>query len=322
MLSIFISFFIVYLFMPWFIKYLTRIGLVVKDQHKEGKPLIPLAGGIVVFLGIFFAIMFAIFVQTFYYHTTTNLISLLAFISSLFAITFIGFIDDLLVRKDHEASIGLKQWQKPLLTVIAAIPLMVINAGVTTISLPFFGLVNFGILYPLILIPIGVVGASNMVNLLAGFNGLESGLALIYLSNLSVYAYVNGAEVAALIGAVAFAAVLAFWYFNFVPARIFPGDSLTYLLGGVIVSMAILGNMETAAIIVSVPFFIECILKFRGRFKKQSYGFYFNGKVKSLYDKIYSLPHIWTLSGKFTEKQVVLFVYALEAVCCLLIWII
>ncbi len=322
MLSILIAFLTVYVLMPWFIRYFTRIGLVVKDQHKMNKPLIPLSGGIVVFFGIFFAVMFIIFVETFYYHNDSRLIYLLAFITSIFAITFIGFIDDLLVRKDYEASIGLKQWQKPLLTVIAAIPLMVINAGETIVSLPFFGAVNFGILYPLILIPIGVVGASNMVNLLAGFNGLESGLALIYLSNLGVYAYVNGMEIAALIGAVSFAAVLAFWYFNFVPAKIFPGDSLTYLLGGVIVSMAILGNMETAALIVSIPFFIEVILKLRGRFKKQSYGFYFNGKVKSLYDKIYSLPHIMTLSGKFTEKQVVLFVYCLEAVCCFLIWII
>jgi len=321
MISLFIAFIIVSLLMPWFIRYFTRIGLVVKDQHKEKKPLIPLAGGIVVFMGIFFAIMFIIFVQTFYYHTTNYLIDLLAFITSLFAITFIGFIDDLLVRKDHDASIGLKQWQKPLLTVIAAIPLMVINAGETVLILPFLGPVNFGLLYPLILIPIGVVGASNMVNLLEGFNGLGSGLALIYLSNLSVYAYVNGSEVAALIGAVSFAAVLAFWYFNFIPAKIFPGDSLTYLLGGVIISMAILGNMETATLIVSVPFFIEFLLKLRGKFKKQSYGVWFDGKVKSLYGKIYSIPHILTISGKYTEKQVVLFVYGLEAFCCLLIWI-
>ena len=110
--------------------------------------------------------------------------------------------------------------------------------------------------------------------------------------------------------------------FNFYPAKIFPGDSLTYLLGGVLVSMAVLGNMEVVALIVSIPFFFELILKLRGRLKKQSYGTVENGKLKCLYDKIYSIPHIFTLTGKYTEKKVVLFVYLIEILFCGLIWII
>jgi len=321
LLSVFIAFFVVWYLTPWFIGYLRRIGLVVKDQHKEGKPLIPISGGLPVFLGIFFGIMFAIFVQTFYYHSTDRLIDLLAFSTSLFAITFVGFFDDLLVRKDKEASSGLKQWQKPLFTALAAIPLMVINAGTTVIGIPFFGAVDVGLLYPLVLIPIGVIGASNMVNLLAGFNGLEAGLGIIYLGNLSLYAYVHGAEVAALIGVITCAALFAFLLFNFFPARIFPGDSLTYLLGGVLASMAILGNMEIAALLVSIPFFIEFLLKARGRLQKQSYGMFFNGKVKSLYDRIYSIPHFFTIDGKFTEKQVVFFVYFIQLLFSALIWL-
>lgn len=318
--SILIAFLFTYSLLPWFINYLKRIGLVVKDQHKEGKPLVPVSGGFVVYLGIFLGVMFAIFVQTFYYHTTTYLIDLLAFTATLFAVTFIGFFDDLLIRKDKEASTGLKQWQKPLLAIIAAVPLMVVNAGQTIITLPFFGAVDLGLAYPLFLIPVVVVGASNMVNLLAGFNGLEAGLGLIYLTNLSAFAYVHGAEVAALIGAITCAALVAFLFFNAYPAKIFPGDSLTYLLGGVLVSMAILGNIEIAALFVSILFFFEFILKLRGRLQKQSYGMLVNGKVKSLYDKIYSIPHFFTISGKYTEKQVVIFVWAIGAIFSLLIW--
>ncbi len=307
---------------PWLIRYLTQIGLVVKDQHKEGKPLIPVSGGLAVFLGIFLGIMLVIFVTTFYYHTTSRIIELLAFSASIFAITFVGFFDDLLIRKDYESSFGLKQWQKPLLTVVAAVPLMVINAGQTDVYIPLLGSTDVGILYPLLLIPIGVVGASNMVNLLAGFNGLEAGLGIIYLSNLSMYAYIHGSENAALIGIITCAALLAFLLFNAYPAKIFPGDSLTYLLGGVLASMAIIGDIEKAALIVSIPFFIEFALKLRGRLKKQSYGTIKDGKVKSLYDKIYSIPHIFTYSGKFTEKQVVFFVYCIEIVCAFMIWLI
>lgn len=322
LLSIFIAFFMVYFLSPWFIRYLTRIGLIVKDQHKEGKPLIPLSGGLPVFAGIFFGIMFAIFVQTFYYHSTDRLIDLLAFATALFAITFVGFFDDLLIRKDKEESSGLKQWQKPLLTAIAAVPLMVINAGETVIGIPFFGALDVGLLYPLLLIPIGVIGASNMVNMLAGYNGLEAGLGIIYLSNLSVYAYIHGSEVAALIGAISCAALFAFLFFNWSPAKIFPGDSLTYLLGGVLASMAIIGNIEMAALIVSIPFFIELALKLRGRLKKQGYGMYYkDGKIKSLHDKVYSLPQFFTIDGKFTERQVVLFVCFIQILFSGLIWL-
>ena len=320
--SLFISFFIVWFLTPWFIRYLTRIGLLVKDQHKDGKPLIPISGGLPVLAGVFFGVMFAIFIQTFYYHSTDRLIDLLAFTSSLFAITLVGFFDDLLIRKDKEESSGLKQWQKPLLTAIAAVPLMVINAGETVLAVPFFGSLDVGLLYPLVLIPLGVIGASNMVNMLAGYNGLEAGLGIIYLGNLSVYAYMHGSEVAALIGAISCAALFAFLLFNWVPAKIFPGDSLTYLLGAVLASMAIIGNIEMAALLVSFPFFIEGVLKLRGRLKKQSYGMYYkDGKIKSLYEKVYSIPHFFPIDGKFTEKQVVVFVYFIGLLFSGLIWL-
>jgi len=321
LLSVLISFVAVYVMTPWFIKYLSKIGLVVKDQHKAGKPLVPVSGGLVVFLGIFFGIMLAIFVQTFYYDSTNYLIELLAFISSICAVMLVGFIDDLLIRRDKEASTGLRQWQKPLLTVIAAVPLMVVNAGETMVTVPFIGVVNLGHLYPLLLIPIGVVGASNMVNLLAGFNGLEAGLGFIYLSNLSIFAYVHGADVAALIGAITCSALFAFLLFNAYPSKIFPGDSLTYLLGGVLASMAILGNIEVAVLIVSIPFLFEFLLKLRGRLQKQSYGMLVDGKVKSLYDTIYSIPHFFTIQGKYTEQQVVALVLAIELLFSFFIWL-
>ena len=60
-LSAIIAFFTVFYLTPWFIRYLTLIKLVVKDQHKKGKPLIPVSGVIIVFLGIFFGIMLVIF---------------------------------------------------------------------------------------------------------------------------------------------------------------------------------------------------------------------------------------------------------------------
>jgi UDP-N-acetylglucosamine--dolichyl-phosphate N-acetylglucosaminephosphotransferase len=318
---------------PWSIRYLRRIGLNVKDQNKKGKPLVPISGGMAVLSGLFVGLMLFIFLQTFFPDgiilKDKSLVYLLSGLISIIMITFIGFIDDLMIRDDREVSLGLRQWQKPLLTFTAAIPLMVVHAGVSTLILPFFGRVDMGLIYPLLLIPLGVIGAANMVNLLAGFNGLETGMGVVYVGMLTLYAYVNREGLfmvertsAVILGSIVFAALIAFYLFNKSPAKILPGDSLTYLLGGVLATMAIIGNLEKAALICSIPFFIEFILKLRGKLKKQSYGYYDNGKVRSLYKKIYSLPHILTITGKFTEKQITYTFILMELFFSSLIWVI
>ena len=314
------SFLTVLVITPIFIRYFKRIGLVVKDMNKEHTPLVPISGGIPVMVGIVAGLMVFIFLETFFYKSSTDLISIFAASSVILVVAFIGFIDDLLVHNSHERSMGLRQWQKPMLTFFAAIPLMVISAGTTTMGIPFLGEINFGILYPLLIIPIGFVGATNMVNLLEGFNGLGTGMGIIYTGMLGLYAYSQSRMVAAIICLVVFAALLAFFFFNKTPAKILPGDSLTYILGGTLALVAILGNIEKAVLIVSIPFIIEFILKLRGRLKKQTYGFYDNGKVRSKYKKIYSIPHILTRTGKYTERQVVYFMMFIELIFASLIW--
>ena len=317
-----ISFLVTYIATNWLIRYLRRINLVVKDQNKKNTPLIPISGGLAVMPGIFIGLMFYIFFQTFYFHYIRTLIYLLAGLISIVMITFVGFLDDLIIKKSKDSSTGLKQWQKPLLTLSAAVPLMVVNAGVTVMALPFLGRIDLGLIYPLIFIPVGVVGAANMVNMLAGFNGVEAGMGIVYVGMLGLYAFVNNREVAAIFALITLFALIAFYFYNKYPAKILPGDSLTYLLGGVIAVIAILGNIEKAAIIASIPFFIEFILKLRSKFKAKSYGYYLNGKIKSYHNKIYSIPHLLTRTGKYTEKQVFWFLISLELIFSSLIWVI
>ena len=306
---------------PKITQYLIKINVIVKDMNKKDKPLVPISGGLGVATGFFIGIMLYLFINTFFYEDTENLTFLLAAVLSILIITLIGFIDDLSVKLGEKGIyLGLKQWQKPLLTLFAAIPLMVINAGTSVVSLPFFGQINLGIIYALILVPVGVVGASNMVNLLAGFNGVEAGMGIIYTGMLGLFAYLHGGTVAAVIAFITFGSLIAFFIYNKYPAKILPGDSLTYLLGAVMVSIAILGNIEKAALIASIPFFVEFVLKFRGKFKKQSYGYWKNGKIQSLYKKIYSIHHFFTITGKFTEKQITYFSILIELFFCSLIW--
>ena len=245
-----ISFIVVLFLTPWVIRYLRRIGLTVKDLNKENTPLVPISGGLAVLAGIFAGLLLFIFIRTFLVKegvglalNEKNLMLLFASMVSLLIITLIGFLDDLVIEKSKEKSMGLKQWQKPLLTLAAAVPLMVVNAGDTEIWLPLIGSIDIGIIYPLIIIPIGVIGASNMVNMLAGFNGMEAGMGIIYTGMLGLYAYTNKSYVAALIALVTFFSLMAFYHYNKVPAKILAGDSLTYLLGAIIAIIAIVGNM-------------------------------------------------------------------------------
>ncbi|MBI2672603.1 hypothetical protein HYX16_06735 [Candidatus Woesearchaeota archaeon] len=317
-----LGFFVTLLITPYLIKYLRKIDLVVKDIHKENTPLVPVSGGLAVLGGLMAGLMWYIFIQIFYYENAETLLLLFSAITTILLITFIGFIDDLIIEKSKDETSGLKQWQKPLLTLIAAVPLMAVNAGTTTMLIPFLGRTDVGLLFPLLFVPIGIVGASNMINMFAGFNGSEAGMGIVYLSNLGLYAYANGRFSAAAIAGITVCALLAFYYYNKVPAKILAGDSLTYLLGGVLVTVAVLGNIERAALIASVPFFIEFLLKARGKFKKKSIGTYENGKVRSLYgNQIYSIPHLLTRTGKFTEKQVVYFMMLIQLIFSSLIWV-
>ena len=186
-----LSFITVFISIPILIRFLRRINLVVKDQNKEDKPLVPISGGLSVISGVLIGLMFYVFVLVFFYRDISQISVVFAVLTTLLLTTFIGFLDDLIISKTQDVSVGLRQWQKPLLTLIPAIPLMVINAGTSVMAVPFLGRADFGLLYPLLLIPLGVMGASNMVNLLAGMNGLEAGMGLIYIGMLGLYAYVN-----------------------------------------------------------------------------------------------------------------------------------
>jgi len=320
------SFLIVYLGTPKLIIYLKKLNLVVKDQNKKDKPLVPQSGGLIVVVGMLVGVFIFIFFRTFLLQTIIltkeNLIVLFASLLSIIIITFVGFFDDLIINKEKDRSYGLTQWQKPLLTLFAAIPLIVISAGQEVVWVPFLGRFNFGILYPLLFVPIGVVGASNMVNLLGGINGLEVGMGIIYIGSLGLFAFVNQSYIAALISLMMFSALLGFFLYNKYPAKIFPGDSLTYFMGGGLAVIAIVGNLEKAAIIVSIPFILEFILKLRSNFKAQCYGRWVNGRIKTDYNKIYSLMHIFTNKGEYTEKQIMRFFILIELFFALLIWVI
>ena len=321
-ISLIVSFLTAIIITPLLIRFLGKASIVGIDQHKKNKPVLPTAGGLCVAFGILAGLLIYIGLTTFLVGVSKNVLSLLAIIASMLIITLVGLLDDLNVRSQKfidknkdDIRVGLPQWIKPLLTLPAAIPLMVISAGVSTIVLPFIGNVNFGILYPLLLIPIGVVGASNAINMLGGFNGSEAGMGIVYITALGIFALLNHNNIY-IFFFIGTASLIGFIIYNWYPAKILPGDSLTYVLGALIASGVIVGNMEKLGVFLIMPFIIEFLLKLRSGFKASSLGkLRSDGKLDPPYGKkIYSLTHLIMNIRPFTEKQVTLILVLLQTI--------
>lgn len=321
-----VSFIFTIFFIPKWIKKAKEFGLVGKDMNKYEKPEVAEAGGIVVIFGLLAGIMFYIFLDTFFLKTGANEGLIFAVLLTILLAGFLGFIDDVLGWKK-----GLKRWQKPLLTIPMAIPLMVINAGQSAMNIPLIGTVDFGIIYPLVIVPIGIVGAANGFNMLAGYNGLEAGMGTIALGALGTISFLKGDVWLTVIAFSAVASLMAFLIFNWCPAKIFPGDSLTYGIGALIAVVAILGNMEKIGLILFIPFIIDAVWSLlpeaKGAPKREAFGRPNRDDSLELpYQKMYGLEHfgLWfvkKVKKKAYERDVTLFFIGLELLLVLLVWV-
>ena len=321
-LPIAISLILTLIFLPKWIKKCNKVGLLWEDMNKFNHPRnVASSGGIVVVMAFVIGVLIYIAIRTFILNDLDGIsMKIFAILSVILILAIVGLTDDLLGWKHG----GLSALFRVFLALVAAIPLVVINAGENFILIPLIGQINLGILYPLILIPIGIAGATTTYNMLAGFNGLEAGMGVIILSFLSFIAYITGSPWLGLIGLCMVFSLIGFYYYNKFPAKVFPGDILTYSVGALIAIIAILGNFEKIAVFIFIPYVIETILKSRGKLKKQSFGIpQKDGSLKVPYDKIYGLTHfsIFILSKfkkKVYERDVVYLIYLFEILLCLL----
>jgi UDP-N-acetylglucosamine--dolichyl-phosphate N-acetylglucosaminephosphotransferase len=297
---------------------------------KDDQPMIADMGGPGVIFGFLTGVFFYIGVEIFLFGRTRELIDILASISTILIITLIGIFDVLtsLLRQREGSGMferlkrrGIPGWLYFLIPLPAAVPMAVVNAGVSHMTLPFLGRIELGLIYPLIIIPLALLCCSNATNFLAGFNGLEAGMGFVLHLFLGLSALINEKYAAALI-ALAFAfSLLAFIRYNWYPAKVFPGD-LNYTIGAVCVCVTIIGNMERFAILCFMPWIIEAFLKALSHFEAESYGvLQKDGSVKPRSQKIRSLTHIVMSLGRFKEQEVSFILIFLEVMICILSFI-
>ncbi|UXD21605.1 glycosyl transferase family 4 [Ignicoccus pacificus DSM 13166] len=322
MLSFAIALMTSYLVTKKWIEIARRRGLVGKDMNKEGDIKVAEAGGIGFIMGLAMGLLFMVAVNAFVYDNMSSIVYLLASLSVALMAAFVGFVDDVLGWKK-----GLSHRAKVISTLPIAVPLMAVKAGVSRMKIPFIGSIDLGIAYPLVVVPVGVVGAANAFNMIAGLNGLEASMSLIINGTLAVIALTHKAWISFAVAMSVLGATLGFWIWNKYPAKVFPGDVFTYTSGALIATIAILGNMEGPALMLFIPYFIELMLYIRGKLngvEKESWGVPRGGCLEPPYDKCYSVTHVAMkilkkVKGCATEKEVVLLINAFEAVLAIIV---
>ena len=168
----------------------------------------------------------------------------------------------------------------------------------------------------MILVPLGITGATNAFNMLAGFNGLEVGLGIICMITVSIIAYITNAMTALIISLSCLGVLLATIYYNWYPAKVLVGDVGTLCMGTVLAVTVIVGNFETAGVVLIIPFLIEFIFKAIHRFPSEGWwGIYKDGKLYCPENKIVSIPQlIMKISGGIKETHLVITLLTAEAI--------
>lgn len=229
-----LGFLVTRLAMPRLIHKLEKANIIGKDIHKSAKPIVAEMGGI----GILFGFIIGIFAGIYLHPILTFQLTIVLLVILLVGI--IGMVDDLLTLSSKE---------KFILLFLAGIPLIWVAPP------------NVGLLY-IILIPIAVSIVANLTNMLAGLNGIESGLGVIAMVSLTISCIILGKYDVAIISMSMLGALIAFLLYNKYPSRVFPGDTGTLIIGATIVAIAFIGRMKLIAFIILIPNIIDASMKF------------------------------------------------------------
>ncbi len=191
----------------------------VPGERASHKRSIPIFGGIAIFSGIIFSLLF-----------WADLDSIQFILVSFLIMFFVGVIDDLL---------SLSPFKKLLVQVVAI--LNVIYLGEMQIDsmhgvLGIYELADFPASVFTVFV---VVVITNSFNLIDGVDGLASGIGVISSLFFGIVALLMHQNHIAIIAFSLMGSLLGFLKYNFHPARIFMGDSGSLVVGMILSVLAI-----------------------------------------------------------------------------------
>jgi len=125
-----------------------------------------------------------------------------------------------------------------------------------------------------------VIGVTNAINIIDGFNGLSSGVSIIALTSFAASSYIYGDQFVFSISIIMIAAILGFSVCNFPKGKIFLGDGGAYLIGFLFALISILlvqRNPEISpwfpVVVLSYPIFETLFSIYRKKIKRGKSAF-------------------------------------------------
>ena len=272
------------------------------NERKVHKEPIPRLGGAAIYIGFLLAIMISIVLAS-WFKINIKLMPITGLLISATIIFILGVVDD--IR-------GLRSTTKLAWQLFASALILFFGVEINFFSNPFNGILP---LIPLISIPLTLIwltGVTNAMNLIDGLDGLAAGVTAISASTLFFVALRTHEIGAALVLLALAGASLGFLRYNFFPAKIFLGDSGSYLLGFILAASSIMGVFKTTLVvaliipvlILGVPIF-DTMFAIGRRLGKGKNPFVADNK---------HIHHILLRAG-FTQREAVLSIYV---VCFLL----
>jgi UDP-GlcNAc:undecaprenyl-phosphate GlcNAc-1-phosphate transferase len=254
MRSYFAAFFVAFLsaalVTPLVLRLALRLGAV---SHPGGRHVhrraIPRLGGIAIYVAFLLPLGALLFVDSSVGHIVrTHGWRAGGLLAGATAITLLGVVDD---------TRGVRALLKLAVQVGVAAFTFACGYRIDAIALPMLGPVSMGVFaFPVTVL--WITGIINAVNLIDGLDGLAAGVVLFAaLTNFAI-ANIAGSVFIAVVMAATAGALLGFLLFNFNPARIFMGDSGSYLLGYVLAASVLAGSTAQKAS-TAVSLLVPCL---------------------------------------------------------------
>ena len=222
-------------------------SLLIDDQFEKPQAFHTFPVSIIGGTGIFLSLNFVFF----YFFYFENII-FAEYFSFCLLFYFLGFVDDL--------KININPKTRLILMIIFLIVLIELNDFyITKTGIDFLNSwLLHSELFSLVFMCLCFIFVINGANLIDGYNGLLGFHSLIIITNLFLINYLNENESLALLLFFQIIILVNFLIFNFPKAKIFLGDSGSYLLG-VFISISVI---STAIANPDISPFYFCILLF------------------------------------------------------------
>ena len=291
--------------LPTIIQKLREKGTVVNDMYKKHQPLVPTNGGLPLLLIAIFSLSI---LTLFYGKYITPINYTIIVVVVLFGL--FGLLDDLVNIGRPAKLILLYYCSYPLIPFITT----------TFIMFPFIGSVDFSVMYLQLIIPTYVPVVANLVNMHSGFNGLAPGLSLMVLATLVLKAYFFGDIFDALFLICLTGAVLAYFWFEKYPSRIFWGNVGALSIGAAIGCMIVTQGFIVSGFVMLIPHTVNFLLYVYWRLRIAKYPAAKYGSTRE--DGTVEVPNPLTLKWvlpyyfKMSEQKATYAMFSVTAVFC------